>query len=49
MNIKLKKIISIIIISCMFLVACSSNKDEKNKEQKTTEQKGKLFIQHFFL
>lgn len=49
MNIKLKKIISIIMISCMFLVACSSNKDEKNKEQKTTEQKEirKLFIQHF--
>ena len=32
MNIKLKKIISIIMISCMFLVACSSNKDEKNKK-----------------
>lgn len=39
MNKKLKKIISIIMISCMFFVACSSNKDENNKEQKTTEQK----------
>lgn len=50
MNIKLKKIISIIMISCMFLVACSSNKDEKNKEQKTTEQKGnkKVIYTTFF-
>ena len=50
MNIKLKKIISIIMISCMFLVACSSNKDEKNKDQKTTEQKGnkKVIYTTFF-
>lgn len=50
MNIKLKKIISIIMISCMFLVACSSNKDEKNKEQKITEQKGnkKVIYTTFF-
>lgn len=39
MNTKLKRIISIIMISCMFLVACSSNKNEQTKEQKTTEQK----------
>ncbi|WP_313960659.1 zinc ABC transporter substrate-binding protein [Parvimonas micra] len=39
MNKRLKKIISIMMISCMFLVACSSSKDENNKEQKTTEQK----------
>ena len=50
MNTKFKKIISIIMISCMFLVACSSNKNEQTKEQKTTEQKGnkKVIYTTFF-
>lgn len=39
MNIKFKKIISMIIVACIFLVGCSSSKNDKTKEIATTEQK----------
>lgn len=41
MNIKFKKIISMIIVACIFLVGCSSSKNDKTKEIATTEQKGR--------
>lgn len=41
MNIKFKKIISMIIVTCIFLVGCSSSKNDKTKGIATTEQKGR--------